>query len=182
MPIMECVLKWLEHFKPLWDFLTAVGTVGLAAVTFYLATRVAKVHLALTISLMNENQTIVVTVTNDAKAVPVLLKCVWRTREFEFARVDYQIGMCQLNGHPTGYGAQRLVNGDVLTIWAAVQEIARQADASLPKDLAPNQLDRLVRESSIAWATSTGDSFSMPLPPDVQTVLANRIKLIRTPI
>jgi len=33
------MLRWFEHFKPVWDFLTAFGTVGLAAVTVWLTTR-----------------------------------------------------------------------------------------------------------------------------------------------
>jgi hypothetical protein len=37
--MIDCILHWLERFKPLWDFLTAIGTIGLAGVTVGLATR-----------------------------------------------------------------------------------------------------------------------------------------------
>jgi hypothetical protein len=46
-------LRWLEEHKPLWDFLTAVGTVGLAAVTVWLANREAhKAQLSVGLRIM----------------------------------------------------------------------------------------------------------------------------------
>jgi hypothetical protein len=50
--VTDCVLHWLEHFKPLWDFLTAIGawlgaiaTFAAVVVSLWLATRSERVRL-----------------------------------------------------------------------------------------------------------------------------------------
>lgn len=182
MPTFDCLLEWLEHYKPLWDFLTAIGTVGLtglAVVTIYQSTRKPRIHLALKISLINNNETILVTVTNDAEATPVLLRYVWRTQESYCFQRDFSLCTFQINGQKAGNTAPRLTNGDVLTTWVGVTEIATAADNCLQRTLSQDNLNRLVRDSLFVCVTTSGDSFTTLLTPDVQRALVSRIKLER---
>jgi len=83
MSIINCALSWLHDYKPLWDFLTAIGTVGAVVVSLYLASRQTKAHLTVSVEALqaSEHSPMVAAwaIINDGKADQVVSRCYWRT-------------------------------------------------------------------------------------------------------
>jgi hypothetical protein len=178
--VIDCMLRWLEHFKPLWDFLTAIGTVGLAAVTVWLANRKPKLHLTVSAELANEGQTLLIRILNDGAAAPLPLRCDWVAKEF--GRIDIPMFGGSLNGRPMVMGIQRMTNGDTLDVSWAVDDLAQRAANALSADLGEASVKFAIQNSSLSCTTTTGESFRSPLSSAVQETLAARVNLHRRKI
>jgi hypothetical protein len=159
--------------------LTAVGTVGLAVVTVWLANRKPKLHLALAVGLARGGEMFVIRIVNDGVTSPVFHKCELLAKQFTFGRLDVPIQTMTLNGISFGMGAYRLTSGDELQAWCRMDDLAVPASTALPPDLNREQVEAAARSFVIICATTTGESFSAPLPDDVQHILAGRINLTR---
>lgn len=70
-------VHWLERFKPLWDFLVGIGTVGAVVVSLWLASRKPKAHLTLSVQIRG-NDLIDLTATNDSDLDTVVQQLQWR--------------------------------------------------------------------------------------------------------
>src|SRR5438552_9046932 len=76
MELIDHFLACLEHFKPLWDFLTAIGTVGAVVVALLLALRKPKVRLSPGARM--QGTTIVLSATNKGSEPATVLGWEWR--------------------------------------------------------------------------------------------------------
>jgi hypothetical protein len=180
--VVDCMLHLLERLKPLWDFLTAIGTVGLAGLTVWLANRKPKPHLAVSVALDRGDLDIVILTVSDGETAPMLQKYELRSQELKFGRIDIPVGQVVVNSMQIGMGVARLANGDWQQARCAVQDLGAGANATLPSDLTEEQVKTAVRNASIACVTTTGESFRAPLPSPVQQVLLRSINLHRQKI
>jgi len=168
------MLHWLERFKPLWDFLTAIGTIGLASVTVWLANRKPKTLLRVGAELANEGLILVVRILNYSDATPLLLRCELVGKEF--GGIDIPIITGNLNGRPFGaIGVPRMMNGDRLQTWWDVADLVQRVIKALPAGTSKELLETAIRNSLLSCPTTTGESFRGPMPPPVQQALLRSI-------
>jgi hypothetical protein len=178
---LHYALEWLEHLKPLWDFLTAVGSIGLAVVTAWLATRKPKMHLSVSTAMADDGDRVKITAINDGEAPAVFLKFSWRASGFKSGRIDLTRGDIWVNGtQPAAGGTARLVTGDIVTALYYKHVLAGVASEVLPEDL--DGLERTIGDSRFVCVTTTGESFETPPPQTVQKLLADRTRLLRQSI
>ena len=174
-------MAWLESFNPLWDFLTAVGTVSAVAVSLWLATRKPKTHLALFVELRGAS--FVLTITNDGEAEVTVRRCDWRAKCMTGAgRLELPQYPFQYNGQPAQSIPRRVINGDILETWVSVKAIAEQANSVIPETATMEQIDHDIRKSCFVCVTTTGIDFSANLPVGMQDELIKQFRLLRTPL
>src|SRR6266404_3398109 len=145
MSSVDCTLEWLARFKPLWDFLTAIGTVSLAALTVWLATRKPKLRLA--VSVGYNGQMLSIRIVNDGTATPVVQKCELLSDELKFGRIDIQETYRSLNSIAIGVGVARLATGDVQEVYCILDDLGANASAALPADLSEERVESAVRNA-----------------------------------
>src|SRR5712671_5768409 len=75
-PVLDC----LERFKPLWDFLTAIGTLGAVGVSLWFAVRRPKARFELVVAPTNEDRTVILTITNKGDTSELILGWYWRAK------------------------------------------------------------------------------------------------------
>ena len=177
--MLNCVLDWLDRLKPLWEFLTGIGTVALAVLTVYLANRKPKSRITVTVRLAREHVA-VVEMLNVGDALPVVRGWHWsspRTGRIDLlAMVNLTI---QARPVPIPY---RMERGDLIEGQVALEAIAQLADERLGPNATPEEVQVCVRESRFGCTTTVGQVFEVSLPPEVRTELARRIDIRRRPI
>ncbi len=181
-----CVVEFLERTKPIWEFLTAVGTavgtVGAVIVSLWLALGERNVRLKLFAGITNEGKTVLLGITNRG-APALILHCYWRAPCLGDARAiglpDYP---CELNGASALRLPQRLQKHDVLITWSALESLANQAHEVIPADIVGEGLEASLAESFFGCATSAGEEFEVAAPESIWKEIARRVTLRRTEI
>ena len=177
MELIDHVLDCLEHFKPLWDFLTAVGTVGAVVVALLLALRKPKVHLFPGARM--QGTTIVLSATNKGSEPATVLGWEWRAACIEGGRVDLAAYPYSLNSLPGLSAPQRLVKSDLLVTWVSVNALAEVANPRISAGLQAPAIEQAVRSSRFACLTTTGEVFEANLPESAQAPLMQRLGELR---
>ena len=180
------VAAWLNNTRPVWEFLTAVGTaigtVGAVIVSLWLALGARRVRFRLSAAVFNEGKTVLLEITS-CGAPALVLRWFWRAPCFGSVRFiglpDYP---CEISGRAALKLPQRLQQDDVLVAWAALDWIAKQADNVIPKDIKGEGLEASLSESFFGCATSSGEEFEVAAPESAWKEIARRVTLLRTNI
>jgi hypothetical protein len=174
---MDCILDWLERLKPLWNFLTALGTLLAVCVSLFLASRKPKAHLDITPQLSNNN--VVISIVNDGDADQTLSHCYWRTpsnpnRAFPFM-IYTMNGIAMMN-------VKRMQNSDVVQTWTPLDAAATAINLFISDTATSKEIEHCILKSKFGCATTVGKFYEKNLPKDLQKALLDRLILQRTPI
>ena len=185
MSILESVLNWLAKFKPLWEFLTALGTVSAVVVSLYLASRKPKAHLTLSVELLKAGDhtpdVAAWTIVNDGEADQIILRWYWRAQCTETGRI-YLSAFCELNGRGGYMLPQRIVKDDMLTGRDPLTSIADLANPHISAKATPEEIEKCFRGSKFGCVTTTGKLYETDMPQTLQTALLARFRSVRGPI
>jgi hypothetical protein len=173
----------LHEYKPLWDFMTAVGTIALALVTFFLATRKPKALLSL--SVERSGPTIDVVIRNTGEVVLVPARFYW-TAPCINGQIDIgfaQPGVGLFNGAgPVPLLQNRLTRGDTVQMRTTVQQLAELSHPHISANAPAHGITACMRESRFVCVTTTGEHFEVPTPEDTAADISARVNLIRHPL
>ncbi len=178
----EPILTWLDRFKPLWEFLTGIGTVGAVCVSLWLALRRPKARLEVVAHSTNDDKALVLTITNVGDTAELVLSWYWRAKCLGKGGIALKSYPVLLNGPVALPLPQRMQKFDVLTITEAIDAIATIAEQVIPKPMADADVDDAIAKSWFGCATSSGRLFETPTPDKVAKAIAGRIRLIRKAI
>jgi len=179
---LETVRDWFHRWEAVWIFLTAVGTILLAGVTSWLATRKPRVGLSVSVEEHRDSQA-KVTITNVEESLPVLRTWYWRSPSVAPRRLDLPgIGhLTDGRGIYTGV-PRRMEPGDQLVGFVSIRDLAQIVDPLIRADATREEINSCVSASEFGCMTTVGKMFTSPLPAGLQEMLAKFIVLRRTPI
>lgn len=176
----DAFLRWLEHSKPLWDFLTAVGTVGLAVVTFLLATRKPKAEL--TLSEIRSGTAVAVIIRNTGDAMLTIARFYW-TAAAPGKQVELgfsQPGFGLFNGvGPIPFLQARLSRGDTVEVRVSVQQMAEAINPHIRDDATVSEIAESLRSSRFGCATTTGEQFYVDISEATYVDVRGRLAVMR---
>lgn len=179
--MVDDFLTCLDRFKPLWEFLTAVGTVLAVVISLWLATRKQRAHI--TVSAESKGDQYSLTATNDGDAGIIVMRCEWGADCISGSgRVHLPSYPFNLNNHVAQSIPQRITKGDILNTWGSLKQIAEAANQQIPNTVAMSQVEASVRNSRFACVTTTEGAFTTALPAATQEELIRHFRLLRTPI
>ena len=179
MRYLDSILDWLDRLKPLWEFLTGVGTVALAVLTVYLANKSPKIRIKLTVRLVR-GQVAIVEMLNAGEALPVIrgwywsAPCVGRVDLLTMANLTMQNRMVSI--------PCRMERGDVLEGSIDLKAIAQIAEGKISPDATPQEIEECISSSRFNCTTTIGGVFDVILPSEAQAQLGKFINLRRRPI
>ena len=174
---MDALLSWLHYHKPLWDFMTAVGTIGLASTTVWLATRKPRAKLDLSVVRVAADGAFF-TIRNAGDAVLVVAGCYWAAPCLQ-GRVDLVHAGLFNGAGPFPLLQCRLTRGDTIEIRLTLQEIADLVNPHLPSEATAPAIAACLRESTLVCATTTGEQFQIAMPQEASEDLRRRVMLLR---
>lgn len=176
---MQYILDWLDRLKPLWDFLTGVGTVALAILTVYLANKKPKVGIKLSVRTVR-GDVAVVEILNAGEALPVVRGWHWSAPCV--GRVDLlTIVNLTMRGRSVDI-PYRMEHGDVLVGEVSLQAIAQIAEGRIRSNATPREIEECVASSHFGCTTTIGGPFEAILPIEAQAQLGKSMNLRRRPI
>lgn len=181
MSCLDALREWFQRWESVWSFLTGVGTILLAIVTAWLATRKPKVRLTIAVEKFRDVQT-KITIINVEESLPVLRTWYWATPTIAPRRLDLP-GVGQLTDGKGVFTAlpRRMEPGDELVGYVSIRDLAQLVDPLIQNGATREQIDAAVRPSEFGCVTTVGLKFKVALPPDVQQTLAEFIALRRAP-
>jgi len=178
---LDAVREWFQRWEAVWIFLTAVGTILLAGVTSWLATRKPRVRLNVSVEVFRDDQA-KVTITNVEESLPVLRTWYWRSPTLTPPRLDLP-GIGHLYDGRGIYAEipRRMEPGDQLVGIVNIRDLAQIVDPLIRAEATREEIAS-VSASAIGYMTTVGKMFEAPLPASLQERLAQFIVLRRTPI
>jgi hypothetical protein len=178
--LVDLLIEELGHLKPLWDFLTAIGTLGLAFVTFWLATRKPRAELIL--SEIRAGNSVTVAIQNTGDVVLVVGRFFWsavtprRQAELGFN----QPGFCLFNGiGPIPFLQARLSRGDTVEIRVSIEQLAEAINPHIPQEATAAEIADCLRSSHFGCVTTTGEQFQAPISEATYVDTRTRVMLLR---
>jgi hypothetical protein len=176
MNAVDSWLDWLSRFHPLWEFLTGVGTLALAAVSFWLGTRKPKAKIE--ISRRRVGLHIFLSLSNTGEAVVVIARCYWRA-PCTNGQVDLS-NFALFNGAgPVPLLQIRLTRGDRAEIGTDVGTLCDLVNPHIPQAATDDEIRVCVADSRFECVTTTGEHFGISAPEETRIDLFSRLMLLR---
>ena len=178
MQCLDNILDGLDRLKPLWEFLTGVGTVALAILTVYLANKKPKPRIRLTVRVVREHVAIV-EMLNAGETLPVVRGWYWSSPCA--GRADL-LSIVNLTTQGRSVAIPyRMEHGDVLEGAVDLQAIAQLADGRISPDATRLEIEACIATSRFGCVTTIGDVFEVILPVEARAQLGRFINLRRGP-
>lgn len=183
MSTFDAIVCWLDHAKPLTDFILqaaiAVGTIGAVLV----AVRRPKVHciVTLTASVGAQQSRVNLQITNPSSRPATIIKIFWRPRDLRDGTVELG-GMLFVNGIIRPFPVTISEGEFVEIVYPILDAIASHAIAiEKIQQISGRALEEYISKSYFSLV-AVHKLINVRLPGDVTREVASRIEFARTPI
>ena len=174
------MLNELEHLKPLWDFMIAVGTVALAALSLWLAVRKPKAALRVVATRVGNLQGDLaqILVRNVGAAAVAVERCFWRARGRDLEISLPEFGE-RFGGPVRPLPEILLARGDRVFVRMAISSWGDGISRAVGAEASDQEIAGLMQGSEIVLVTTTDERFATPLPQDIREALQTHLARVR---
>ena len=165
-------LATLEKWKPLWDFLTAIGTVGAVILSLFLAFGRLRTRYQIQAKLIeqkNERPQIIWEITNLGDVTPLLAYIYWYCPCIPKHRIPLPMAVGTVNGLGPLSLPKPLQKYDTFSSWKIIDEFVQLINEHIPANWSIDRITLCIAKSRFGCTTNNGRSFEKKPPNELGT-------------